>query len=387
MLQRRRFLHLAGTGASAAMMAPGLAFAKRQADTGQRFVFVIQRGAADGLNIVIPHADPAYGQMRGTLAIDQAAAIKLDGMFSLHPALTRTAAMFAQKEAAFVHAVASPYRERSHFDAQNVLETGGAKPHEIETGWLNRLAGMLPARDPQGVALAPIVPLALRGKAPVTSFAPTSLPAIPADLLDRVGRLYERDRELRAAWVSAVETHQQVHAAAGGVSPARLGLMAAQFLRQPGGPQIAMLESAGWDTHGGQTSRLTAVLGSLDAMLGGLREGLGSAWANTTVLVATEFGRTVRANGTGGTDHGTGAVAWILGGGVNGGRVIADWPGLRDADLLDGRDLRPTMALDGLIASVASQAFGLDPGEVAHVLFGTRPSGEVLPGLVKPARV
>jgi uncharacterized protein (DUF1501 family) len=173
MTSRRRFLKFAAAGAGSLLIAPRLVFAS--AATHRRFVFIIQRGAADGLNIVIPHADPGYKRLRGSLAIDPEKATKLDGTFALHPSLSKLAGLYRQKQALFVHAVASPYRERSHFDGQNVLETGGANAYQLKDGWLNRLVTLLPQSQDKAIAFAPTIPAALRGTAEVMSFAPSTL--------------------------------------------------------------------------------------------------------------------------------------------------------------------------------------------------------------------
>ncbi len=176
-MDRRGFM-----GTATLLAAPQVLFA--QAATERRFVFIIQRGAADGLNIVIPYAEPAYASLRGGLAIDPAAALKLDGTFALHPALPKLRELYAGGEATFVHAVASSYRDRSHFDAQNVLETGGKSPYQLKDGWMNRLLGMLPRSRKEAIAFAPAVPLAMRGAVPVTTYAPSTLPEANEDLLD-----------------------------------------------------------------------------------------------------------------------------------------------------------------------------------------------------------
>ncbi|MCY0858334.1 DUF1501 domain-containing protein [Cupriavidus sp. D39] len=367
MFSRRDFLRAAG-GAAAMLALPRLTLAS--VDSDRRFVFVIQRGAADGLNTVIPYADPGYARLRGALAIDAAQAIKLDGTFALHPALTETARMYSAGQALFVHAVASPYRERSHFDGQNVLETGGAAPYQVKDGWMNRLVSLLPKRPDNAIAFAPTVPAALRGPVEVGSYAPSALPSAPDDLLTRVGQLYEMDAQLHPLWNAAMQARGLAGDAGARQDPASLGRLAAGFLARADGPRIAMIETGGWDTHSAQAPRLAARLKALDTMLAALRDGLGPAWDRTTVLVATEFGRTAAANGTGGTDHGTGAVAMLVGGAVKGGRVMADWPGLGQGALYQGRDLAPTMGLDGLIAAAAGQSFGLDEGRVGGVLFG-----------------
>ncbi len=366
-LARRQFLSFAALGAGAILVSPRMALAS--VETEHRFVFVIQRGAADGLNIVVPYADPAYAMLRGALAIDPTKATRLDGHFALHPALVETAKMYGQRQAMFVHAVASPYRDRSHFDGQNVLETGGVQPYQRKDGWLNRLVAMMPRAQDEAIAFAPTVPMALRGSADVTSYAPSVLPEPSEDLLNRVGQLYASDPQLHPLWSAALEAKGMAGSDTVRQDPASLGHLAAGFLAKPVGPRIAMIETGGWDTHSGQEGRLAAQLRALDTMLAALRDGLGPVWEKTTVLVATEFGRTAAANGTGGTDHGTGSVAMLIGGAVHGGRVVADWPGLAQGQLYERRDLRPTAQLDALIAGAAAESLRLDPEHVARNLF------------------
>ena len=379
-MDRRGFM-----AAATLLAAPQVLFA--QAATERRFVFIIQRGAADGLNIVIPYAEPAYANLRGGLAIDPAAALKLDGTFALHPALPKLRELYAGGEATFVHAVASRYRDRSHFDAQNVLETGGKSPYQLKDGWMNRLLGMLPRDGKEAIAFAPAVPLAMQGAVPVTTYAPSTLPEANEDLLMRVGQLYAPDRQLHGLWTSALEARGMAgQRMGGGGNPqdaAALGHIAAGFLARADGPRIAMLETSGWDTHSGQDARLTRQLSGLDGLIGALREGMGATWAQTVVLVATEFGRTVAANGTGGTDHGTAAAAMVIGGAVQGGRIIADWPGLAPGNLFEGRDLKPTQAQDTVIASTCAEAFKLDPQRTTQVLFPDADRYQALPRLLR----
>jgi uncharacterized protein (DUF1501 family) len=379
-LARRSFL----AGAASLLAAPRVVFA--QAATDRRFVFIIQRGAADGLNTVVPYADPAYAALRGALAIDPATALRLDGTFALHPALQEFGRMHEQGQALFVHAVASPYRDRSHFDGQNVLESGGTAPYEFKDGWLNRLVGLLPRRSKDAIAFAPTVPLALRGAAEVSSYAPSALPAASDDLLIRVQQLYAADPQLHALWSAAMDARGMAGGQGQGANrqdPAALGRMAAGFLARPDGPRIAMIETGGWDTHSAQNARLTFQLRGLDAMVAAMRDGLGDAWQQTVVLVATEFGRTAAVNGTGGTDHGTGSAALLAGGAVQGGRVIADWPGLGAGALYEGRDLKPTLGLDALIAATAAECFGLERERVAKVLFPQMAMDKVVPRIVR----
>lgn len=383
MINRRNLVLTGAAGALSLGFAPRLAFA--QAASDRRFVFIIQRGAADGLGTLAPVGDPAFAAQRGVLAQDFADAAKLDAMFALHPNLKNVAQMYAAKEALFVHAVASPYRDRSHFDAQNVLETGGVAAYQLKDGWMNRLLSVLPDDERKGIAIAATIPMALRGKVEVASYAPSVLPDASDDLLGRVAMLYAEDPQLHAIWEQATATRTLTGdlAANNGRNAAATGALAARLLAADNGARIAMIETGGWDTHAGQRGRLGAQLNGLDQMIAALKTGLGPLWGKTMVLVATEFGRTVKVNGTQGTDHGTGSVAWLLGGAVQGGRVVADWPGLSDAALYEGRDLRPTAGLDAVIGSAAAAHFGVDPARAMPALFPGQKSARMLDGLVR----
>jgi uncharacterized protein (DUF1501 family) len=378
-LDRRHFL----SAVAALLAAPRISFA--QATTDRRFIFILQRGAADGLNTLIPYADPAYATLRGALAIDPSTAARLDGSFALHPALGELATLYRAGQASFFHAVASSYRERSHFDGQNVLETGGKAPYQLKDGWMNRLVALLsrPAKD--AIAFAPTVPMALRGAVAVPSYAASNLPEANEDLMLRVEQLYADDAQLHSLWSAALEARSMAGEMDGAKrqNPLETGRMAANFLARADGPRIAMIETGGWDRPSGQNGRLAGQLRNLDQLVSGLHQGLGPAWDQTVILVATEFGRTAAANGTGGTDHGTGAAAMLLGGAVQGGRVLADWPGLAPADLFEGRDLRPTLALETLIAQTCAEAFRVEPGKVARALFPQLVQGKTLPRLLK----
>lgn len=373
----RRGLLKTGLISAGVAALPGITLAA--APTERRFVFVIQRGAADGLATIMPTGDPGFAPSRGQLAIPGGA--KLDAMFTLHPAMVETAKLYAGKEALFLHAVASRYRDRSHFDGQNVLETGGTQPYQLKDGWLNRFLALLPKSE--AIAVSTTIPAALRGRVEVTSYAPSALPQAPDDLLVRVSAMYASDPQLHGLWGQAMATRAMTGdlSDATGRNAAATGALAARLLSGPSA-RIAMVETGGWDTHAQQQGRMAAQLRGLDAMLLALKTGLGPHWANTLVLVATEFGRTVAVNGTGGTDHGTGAAAMLLGGRVAGGRVLADWPGLGQANLFEGRDLKPTLSLDTLIAAALAQHYGLDPARVRTALFpdeiGTRFDGTLV---------
>jgi uncharacterized protein (DUF1501 family) len=334
-------------------------------------VFIIQRGAADGLHIVAPSGDPSFAGIRGDFAQDLSGGARLGSFFTLHPALAEIAKMYGDRQALFVHAVASPYRDRSHFDGQNVLETGGSAAYRVKDGWMNRLLGVLPKEEAQALALSTTVPMALRGSHEVASYAPSRLPSASDDLLMRVAALYQPDQQLHALWSTAMETRAMAGADAqsGGQNGTATGALAAKMLAGANGARIAMIETSGWDTHSAQRGRLAAQLRELDQMVSAMKSGLGADWANTVVIVATEFGRTVAPNGTGGTDHGQASVAMLLGGAVAGGQVVADWPGLSQGALYEGRDLKPTTDLDTLIAGALAQHYALEPARVMTTLF------------------
>ena len=201
----------------------------------------------------------------------------------------------------------------------------------------------------------------------------------------RVTDLYAHDPQLRGLWQSAMDTR----ALAGnlgegdGRNGAAMGALAAKLMVPDDGARLMMIETGGWDTHSGQRARISGGLNSLDQMIGAIKSGLGAAWADTMILVATEFGRTVAANGTGGTDHGTASAAMLIGGAVKGGRVLADWPGLRLADLYESRDLKPTIALEALVAGALAAHFALDPAMVARTLYPSLPMLKRVDGLIR----
>ena len=359
---RRQWLRLAGAGALAPWASLVLA---GQADAqANRFVFVNLRGGMDGLFAVPAVGDPAFAAARGRLAQYPAAPLALQGPFALHPALSRLHGLYQAGELAVVHAVGTPYRERSHFDAQQVLECGGTLPYQYKDGWLGRA---LLAAGGKGVALQSAVPLVLRGTREVDTWAPSVLPDPPADLLHRMAGLYQDDATLAAALqrARALREGQAEEAMGGGRrgSLVPLATKAAAFLAQPRGPQVAVLEMGGWDSHANQglpTGPLADNLRHLDEGLAALRQGLsgpaaGDVWRRTVVVVATEFGRAVEPNGNHGTDHGNGSAAFVLGGAVQGGRVLADWPGLAKAQRLEGRDLMPTTDLRAVLKGVLGE--------------------------------
>jgi uncharacterized protein (DUF1501 family) len=278
-------------------------------------------------------------------------------MFGLNPSLSGIYEEFEKRQALIVHAIASPYRERSHFDGQDVLENGGADVGMLRNGWLNRALAPLGGSlgNEAAIAMAQNTPLVLRGENSVTSWAPSQLPDADDGTLRRLQDLYAEDEFFATRLAQALKSQEIADAQNGMDNMQKRGNDAAQmltmmqatarFLTADNGPRIAVLEAGGWDTHANQgatTGALANRLAGLDAGLVALRDGLGKTWTDTVVAVVTEFGRTVKVNGTRGTDHGTATAAILLGGAVNGGRVLADWPGLSQSDLYEGRDLRPT---------------------------------------------
>ena len=350
-------------------MLPRYAFA--DAATDARFVLVILRGALDGLAAVPAYGDGSYASKRGALAIT-APQLKLDGMFALHPSLTQLQERFQSKELIVFHAVASPYRERSHFDGQDLLENGATAPKSAHDGWLNRALPLLPeakqrATDRIALALAQNVPLVLRGDARVGSWAPSRLPDTDSDTLQRIADLYSTDEYFASRLQSALAADNVVGEgmSAGRRDPLNalntVAAAAGKFLAAADGPRIAVLEASGWDTHanqGAERGQLANRLRGLDQALNSLRTSLADAWARSAVLVVTEFGRTVAVNGTGGTDHGTATCAFLVGGAVAGGRVVTDWPGLGNSALYEGRDLRPTLDVRSIMKSVLASHLG-----------------------------
>jgi len=367
MILTRRTMLAAGIGAA---MLPAMAFAA--APTDRRLLFVIQRGAADGLAIAAPTGDPAFAGLRAALVEEAMSGAKLDGLFTLHPAFESSAALFTAREAQVVHAVATSYRDRSHFDGQNMLEGGGTRPYGRADGWMNRMLSLLPEGGRSALAVAPSVPLALRGALPVGTYVPSRLPQANADLIARLSALYESDTLLHPLWESAVRTQELAGDIGGnnGRNGADLGKLAASLMLPTEGARVMMVETGGWDTHSGQRGRIAGQLRGLDQLIGALKAGLGPAWKDTLVIVATEFGRTVAINGSGGTDHGTGSAALLFGGRLaKGGSVAADWPGLGSAALLDGRDLKPTSSLESVIAEAVAHHYALDPVAVKKTLY------------------
>ena len=385
MRTRRQALQLFG-GTAALIGLPGLTFAQAPPEprtNDRRLVFMFLRGGMDGLSAVPPYGDSQYAAQRGQLAVaapgTPGGALNLDGHFGLSPHLAEMHKLFAVQELTVLHAVASPYRERSHFDAQNLLENGTIKPFGRETGWLNVALGAADRAGGNvhsgtlGFALGPNVPLVLRGPAQIGSWSPSRLPPPDTDLLERLATLYQGDALLGRSFAVAREAQAMMegHDAGDGMGSQTLPVVelaraAGEVLSRPDGPRVATIDFGGWDTHisqQGEYSQLTRNLRLLDRSIATLKTALGPVWQHTAVLIVTEFGRAVAPNGSGGTDHGTAGAAFVAGGVVRGGRVLSDWPGLGQRALYEERDLRPTLDLRALFKAALAAQLGL--GEAA----------------------
>lgn len=381
-----------------------------------RLLVVILRGALDGLSAVPPINDPAYADLRGAIALPKEgsfAALPLDGFFALHPAMKTFARLYKERKASVIHAVATPYRQRSHFDGQDLLESGYEQPGHVESGWLNRalqaMRGGERVNDTGhvgkgglgigGLGIGPATPLILRGAAPVMGWAPQSVPNAGDDLAMRVLDLYRhRDPVLGQALLAGLDTDKMAKAQGltaeaaklpGSSGESRAMVQAAQgaarLLAASDGPRVAALSFDGWDTHanqGGATGRLATLLGGLDDAFAAFEQGLQPVWNDTAVIVVTEFGRTAQINGTIGSDHGTGTVAFLLGGAIAGGRIITDWPGLARNQLHEGRDLKPTTDLRSVFKGLLQDHLGLSASVLADRVFPGSLQLSAMKGLV-----
>jgi uncharacterized protein (DUF1501 family) len=330
----------------------------------------------------------------------------------LHPSLSFLGESFSAHELIVFHAIASPYRERSHFDGQDVLENGYVRAHATRSGWLNRALAAIPAKrvsDTElGVALGQNIPLVMRGPAAVTSWSPSKLAALDEDTLERITDMYSGDPVLAARLADAPmmraggamkdsgadptstlapSPRNKLDAArGGGARYTEVIHAAAEFLRREDGPKVAVFDTTGWDTHaneGAAQGQLAGRLAALDAGLRMLKEQLGPVWNDTAVLLATEFGRTAAINGTRGTDHGTATAAFLVGGAVRGGRVIADWPGLSSRALYQGRDLMPTQDLRSVVKGLMEDHLLIPARALESTVFPDSGAAKAISGLVR----
>ncbi|MGA2288614.1 DUF1501 domain-containing protein [Bradyrhizobium sp.] len=378
-----------------------------------RLLVIVLRGALDGLGAVAPVGDPDWKSLRGDRALlldGKTPALPLDGFFALNPAMPNLHRLYKAQQACIVHATATPYRERSHFDGQDVLESGISRPGAVDSGWLNRALvalasdGQIDLRGSRALGVGAVTPLIVRGRAPVMSWSPQkSLPASD-DTRARLLDLYQHtdprlaaalDAQIRLAALgptAAIDDPMADDAALPLPGIARLrayvaeaAATAARFLARADGPRVGAAGFVGWDTHineGAASGQLANLLGVLDGALAAVETNMGEAWRETVVAVITEFGRTAHINGTDGTDHGTGTVAFLAGGALRGGRMIADWPGLKPAQLYEERDLKPTTDLRAVLKGLLRDHLRVEERTLATAVFPD--SADVVPtaGLV-----
>jgi len=373
----------------------------------RKVIVVICRGGMDGLSVAPPVGDPEYRGLRGALALN-GTALPLDGTFGLHPALTSVQALAQAGEARIAPAIATPDRARSHFEAQDVLETGAAGVYTASSGWLNRAVEALSAhRKVDALSVGPTAPLILRGKAPTASWSPGRTVDAEARLPTLLQDLYRNDPLLGPALARGLATEVMAKAAAadmGAQAPSMtaqapatntpqlvrqgreaarsLGVSLAGFMREPGGPQVAAISLDGFDSHANQAGLLNTRLAYMDAVLDGIHTGLGAEWKNTVVVVATEFGRTARINGTSGTDHGTASTALLLGGALKEGGIVGDWPTLKANALFENRDVAPTLDMRGLFKGVLAEHMGLDRAVLERDVFPGSAAAKPVAGLI-----
>ncbi len=376
-MNRREFLVSMCYGGIATFALPRVTFAEvRQ---GGRLVFVLLRGGFDGLAAVVPHGDSGYESLRGSLAFETSDLLELTDLFGLAPGLAPMREAWQQGELLVLHAMAIPYRTRSHFDGQAILETGLDRPVGSSDGWLNRLLQLMSGKR-SGIAIAAGMPRSLSGPFDVQTWSPAQLGTVDDQYLERLATLYRTDSLLQGRFEAALQQQELVGeepmaargARRGGITP--IMRATARILRADDGPNIAAMEFSGWDTHANQG----LAGGALDRLLGQFAEGLmvlrtdmGPAWTNTTVVVMTEFGRTARPNGTRGTDHGTAGAGFVMGSRVARSAVFCDWPGLNDGSLFEGRDLRPTLDTRAVLKAVIAGTFDLTPAQANRVFPGS----------------
>ena len=399
LLRRRDFMGLSA-GFFAWAFAPRIA----EASTGQqpRLLIVLLSGGMDGLHVAVPADDPAYAAARGSIALDTSKMLPLfnagqqpGGRFLLNPNMPKFHSMFQSGQASLVHAIAPPLRNRSHFDCMHNMQAGlpGDKPRNATSGWLNRLMGVLPSSNPVrvgGALQVGAMPLILCGEQPVLGWTSmeqsrwTTFDDLPLGLYRETDPAFHKHLSagLRAHRIASQSTGQ-VFPSGNTTSLQTAFRGAGRLLAAADGPRIAALNVSGWDTHVSQLPTITNLLSALDTALDDFRIAIGSAWSNTVVVCVTEFGRTARINGTSGTDHGLGTVAFLAGGAVAGGKVHADWPGLAPSQLIQQRDLRATIDTRSLFKGVLADHLGVARARLDNEIFPQSRNVEPLRDLLK----
>lgn len=383
---RRSFLARSlalGCSAAASPLVTPVTFAATPGDN--RLVVIILRGAMDGLDVVRPLGDPGLATYRPR----QDGSLVLTDFWGVHPALQPLAPMWAAGELSFAHAVSTPYRDkRSHFDGQDFLENGGFRLDgtltDARDGWMNRLVADLPGATAEtAFAVGAENLLLTSGAAPASTWAPeATLDLSPqAELL--LEKIYAGDPLFHAAAMQAIALSGESDGDMAGTRRQGRARALAEFAagRLRGETRLAAFSIGGWDTHARQANALPRALGELTDAILALKAGLGPAWGKTAVLCLTEFGRTVRENGSGGTDHGTGGAAIFAGGALKGGQIMGDWPGLGDGDLYENRDLKPTRDVRAYAAHAIRALLPVDASTVETRVFPQLEMGSD-PGLI-----
>lgn len=378
-MDRKTFIRGMCLGGAATFALPAVRFA--QVPGRGKLVFILLRGGFDGLAALVPLGDPAYAGVRGPMAFAPGDVTPLSGEFGLVSGLSPWRVLWDKQELVALHAMAIPYRTRSHFAGQAVLETGLERPEGSSDGWLNRLLQIMDG-ERSAISVAGGMPRSLMGTHPVSTWSPAELGVVGDEYLGRLSLLYRADPDLHDNFEAALQLREIAPDAdamrGGGGAPAgRFGSIlsaTSRFLRAPSGPNVAALEFSGWDTHanqGMQGGRLDSRLGQLAEGVLTFRREMGPDWADTTVVIMTEFGRTARPNGTDGTDHGTAGAGFVIGPNVSGSRVLSDWPGLAEGSLYESRDLRPTLDTRAVLKGVIAGVFDLTAGQVNRVFPGS----------------
>ena len=395
-MNRRDFVRstLLSAGGLLVPGAHGWAASNAEVGNAQRKLIVIMlRGAIDGLNVVAPYGDANYERLRPTIAVarpgQENSLIDLDGYFGLHPALRPLHDLWLQHRLAFVHASGSPDPTRSHFDAQDYLESGTPGRKSTQDGWMNRLVASMagPQGPTRAISIGPVLPRILTGRISTTNIA-SGAAAGKATALDRpqigdaFAQLYQGQDKLSTMYKEAQSARKEMMASmedesriADGGAPLPHGFPGdaarlATLIKNDPRIQFAFVPLGGWDTHANQgagSGQLANRLVPLGQGLATLARGLGPIFNETTIVVMSEFGRTARQNGNSGTDHGHGNVMWVLGGSVAGGRVFGDWRGVGDAQLHDGRDLPVTTDFRSVLAHVVERHLKLSDQQLQTV--------------------
>lgn len=369
-MNRRDLLKMAGAAGLTVWQLPAAASILQKKEK-RNFIWLVLRGGMDSLHAVVPAFDTHLEKHRGALVAPiQHSLLPLEKGFALHPELKFLHGLYKQKQLLPVVAVSTPYRKRSHFDGQDLLESGKATI-DLDSGWLGRA---LSERQSEGLAIARSIPISFRGREKARTWYPSNLPDAEDDLFARLMGLYEQDPKLKQRLAEAIETQAMVGdmETKGRAKFATLAKSCASLLKDANGPECAMLEMGGWDTHNNLIGRMNNQFKQLDQGMQDLKSELGEQWRNTVVVVATEFGRTVKINGTRGSDHGTGTAMFLSGGAISGGKVLGRWPGLADANLFEGRDLQPTSDTFSWAATALQQHWGLSNDAMARIFPDTQ---------------